>query len=43
MLPSGAAKVHLSNRGLGDEDIARLAKELAENTTVTELNLNSNR
>ena len=42
MLPSGAAKVDLLDKGLGDDGIARLAKELAENTTVTELILSHN-
>ena len=43
LLPPGATSVDLPRRGLGDEDAAALAAELAVNTSVTELNLEGNR
>ena len=42
LLPPGATKVDLSNKGLGDDGAARLAEELLTNTSVTELNLQIN-
>jgi hypothetical protein len=43
LLPAGATECDLTFQGLTDEEIVRLADELAQNTTLTELHLEANK